>query len=147
LFSGGGIIVAIIVAQATGTGRVVRWSALKEGRLEDATRLGTLFFTTTLPDVITCLLAAAEAADPKYRLVTVIPNGPTRASLDLAILGSGFEVLCSRRLVRGLFPVNPFAAEFGANYDVVVSINAPVELEAQWINELQANYPCRVVTK
>lgn len=74
---------AILRAQAKSTGRVVSWSALKRGELVDVTRLGSLFFSTTLPDVVTDLLAATEAIDPVRRVTTVVPNGPTTASLDL----------------------------------------------------------------
>jgi hypothetical protein len=108
--------------RATGSGRVVGWSELKEGRLVDATRFGRLLLTTTLTDVITDLCALAESVDGEYEIVMIVPNGPTSASLDMKLLGLGFEIVCSRRLVRGWFPFNPIAAEFGANYDVVVTI-------------------------
>jgi hypothetical protein len=84
--------------------------------------------------------------DKGYRLVTVVPNGPTTAALDLALLGTGFEIICSRRLVRGLFPLNPFAAEFGSNYDVVVTINASSdEVRSKVMGLLQSKYPCTVI--
>lgn len=133
---------AILRARAKGTGRVVRYAALKRGELVETTRLGSFFFSTTLPDVMTDLIAAVEEIDPNRRVRTVVPNGPTTASLDLAITGSGFEIVCSRRLVRGLFPLNPFAAEFGSNYDVVVSINAAPAIEARLIEQLRGKYEC-----
>ena len=111
-----------IHAHATGSGRIVGWKEMKEGQLVDTSRLARFFLTTVLTDVITDLCALAESLDETYRFVTVVPNGPTTASLDVSLLGQGFEISCSRRLVRGLFPFNPFAAEFGSNYDVVVSI-------------------------
>ena len=132
----------ILRVRAKGTGRVVRYSALKRGALVETTRLGSLFFSTTLPDVITDVLAATEEFDQNRRVTTVVPNGPTTASLDLAIMGNGFEVLCSRRLVRGLFPLNPFAAEFGSNYDVVVSIKAATEVESRLVDMLRGKYEC-----
>lgn len=65
------------------------------------------------------------------------------AALDLALLGTGFEILCSRRLVRGLFPLNPFAAEFGSNYDVVVTVTASSdEIQSKVMGLLQSKYPC-----
>lgn len=133
---------AILRVRAKGTGRVVRYSALKRGELVETTRLGSLFFSTTLPDVITDLLDAAEELDPNRRVTTVVPNGPTTASLDLAVTGNGFEILCSRRLVRGLFPLNPFAAEFGSNFDVVVSIKATPEAESWLVERLRGKYEC-----
>ena len=58
-----------------------------------------------------------------------VPQGWTSAPLDVAVNGSGFSVACSRRLVRGWFPLNPFAAEFGSNFDVVVSDSLPMSSE------------------
>jgi hypothetical protein len=137
---------ATIRVQATGDGRIVGWSELKQGRLVDTSRLARLFFTTTLTDVITDLCALAESFDKGYRIVTVIPNGLTTAALDLALLGAGFEIICSRRLVRGLFPLNPFAAEFGSNYDVVVTFNASSDdVRSKVLGLLQSKYPCSVI--
>src|SRR5688572_28997347 len=81
--------------RATGSGRIVGWSELKQGRLVDASRLGRLFLTTTLTDVITDLCALAESLDADYQVVMLIPNGPTTASLDLKLVGSGFEIVCA----------------------------------------------------
>jgi hypothetical protein len=135
-----------IRVQATGSGRIVGWSELKQGRLVDASRLARLFFTTTLTNVITDLCALAESPDKGYRIVTVVPNGPTTAALDLALLGTGFEIMCSRRLVRGLFPWNPFAAEFGSNYDVVVTVTASsAEMQSKVVGLLQSKYPCTMI--
>ena len=132
--------------QATGDGRIVGWSELKQGRLVDTSRLARLLFTTTLTDVITDLCVLAESLDKGYRIVTVVPNGPTTTALDLALLGTGFEIMCSRRLVRGLFPLNPFAAEFGSNYDVVVTVNASSdEVRSKVVGLLQSKYPCTVI--
>ena len=138
---------ATIRVQATGDGRIVGWSELKQGRLVDTSRLARLFLTTTLTDVITDLCALAESFDKGYRIVMVVPNGPTTAALDLALLGTGFEIMCSRRLVRGLFPLNPFAAEFGSNYDVVVTVNSSSdEVRSKVMGLLQSKYPYTVIT-
>jgi hypothetical protein len=137
---------ATIRVQATGDGRIVGWSELKQGRLVDTSRLARLFLTTTLTDVITDLCLLAESLDKGYRIVTVVPNGATTTALDLALLGTGFEIMCSRRLVRGLFPLNPFAAEFGSNYDVVVTVNASAdEVRSKVVGLLQSKYPCTVI--
>jgi len=137
---------AIIRVQAKGTGRVVGWSELKQGRLVDTSRFGRLFATTTLTDVIADLCELADSLDKEYRIVTIVPNGPTTAALDLALLGTDFEVVCSRRLVRGLFPLNPFAAEFGSNFDVVVTVNgASTEAKSKVVGLLQSKYPCTVI--
>jgi hypothetical protein len=134
--------------QATGSGRIVGWSELKQGRLVDTSRLARFFFTTTLTDVITDLCALAESLDKGYWIVTVVPNGPTTAALDLALLGTGFEIICSRRLVRGLFPLNPFAAEFGANYDVVVTVTASsAEVQSKIVGLLESKYLCTMIAK
>lgn len=132
--------------QATGTGRVVSHSHLKQGVLRDASRLGSLFFTTTIPDVISDLLDLCASFDKDCHVEVLIPNRATSASLDLVINGKGFSVLCARRLVRGLFPLNPFAAEFGANYDVLVTIDAAEQpVHDKIVGMLQGKYPCRAV--
>ena len=136
---------ATIRVQATGNGRIVGWQELKAGRLVDKSRLATLFFTTTLTNVITDLCALAESLDKSYRIVTVVPNGPTTAALDLALLGKGFQIMCSRRLVRGLFPLNPLAAEFGSNYDVVVTVSSSDEVQSKVVGMLQSKYPSLVI--
>jgi hypothetical protein len=133
---------AILRVRAKSTGRVVCYAALKRGELVGTTRLSSLFSSTTLPDVMTDLIAAAEEIDPNRRVRAVVPNGPATASVDLAITGSGFEIVCSRRLVRGWFPLNPFAAEFGSNYDIVVSIHAPPEIETRLAEQLCGKYEC-----
>lgn len=80
--------------------------------------------TTVLTDVVTDLCQIAESIDAKYRIVTMFPNGATTTSYDMALVGDGFEILCGRRLVRGLFPLNPLAPEFGSNFDVLVTLAA-----------------------
>lgn len=137
---------AIIRVQAKGSGRIVGSSELKQGRLVDVSRLARLFFTTTLTDVIADLCVLAESLDKGYRIVSVVPNGPTTAALDLALLGTGFEIVCSRRLVRGMFPLNPFAAEFGSNFDVVVTVNASsAEVQSKVVGLLQSKYACTII--
>lgn len=135
-----------IRVEATGNGRIISWSELKQGRLVDTSRLARLFLTTTLTDVITDLCTLAGSLDRAYRIVTVIPNSPTTSALDLVLLGTGFEIMCSRRLVRGLFPLNPFAAEFGSNYDVVVTVTASsAEVQSKVLGLLQSKYPCTMI--
>ena len=114
---------SVIRVRATADGRVVRWSDLKQNRLVDTQGIGRLLaFTTTLTDVVTDLCSLAELLDGNFRIVTVVPNGHTTTSFDLALIGDDFELTCGRRLVRGGFPFNPLAAEFGCNYDVLVTI-------------------------
>ena len=139
-------VMTTLHVHATRTGRVVKWAALKRGQLVDASRLGSLFFTTTLPDVITDLIDFCQTRDKNCCVEMIVPNGPTRVSMDLAIVGRDFKVVCSRRLVRGLFPLNPLAAEFGGNYDVVVTIesgNQPIQDKIAQM--LRSKYSCREI--
>lgn len=127
--------------QATGNGRIVGWAEMKEGRLVDASWFGRI--TTTLTNVITDVCELAEALDPDYRIVMLIPNGLTGTSLDMKLVGQGFEVICARRLVRGWFPFNPIAAEFGSNYDVIVTIAGDsVRAKSAFEEMLRTKYPC-----
>ena len=134
---------SILRVKANGTGRVVSWNALKRDELRDASPIERMIcLTTVLPDVINDVLETTKDCDPHRRVTCVVANGPTSAALDLAIIGGEFEVNCARRLVRGMFPLNPFAAEFGRNYDVVVTINAKPALEASLTMRLRSRYQC-----
>ena len=127
--------------RATGTGRIVDWAALKNGVMIDRSVFSGI--TTTLPDVITDLCKTAELLDSAFQVHTIVPNGPTRVSLDLRIFGAGFDIVCARRLVRGWFPLNFLAAEFGGNYDVVVTLFAEsANIEARFLRMLTSKYDC-----
>ena len=105
-------------AKATGSGWIVNWPRFKKGELVRCSRWKCLL-TTVLTDVVSDVIECARGLDPKFAITPLFPNGFTTASFDVAIKGNGFHVNCGRRLVRGMFPFNPFAAEFGSNYDVL----------------------------
>jgi hypothetical protein len=128
--------------RATADGRIVGWAELKEGSLVDTTRLSRLFFTTTLTDVIADLCAWSQEFDSSYRIAMLIPNGPVSVSLDLKLVGTDFEVVCARRLVRGWFPLNPIAAEYGCNYDVVVTVSGNSDIATEIAKRLRTKYSC-----
>lgn len=128
--------------RATADGRIVGWSELKKGRLVDTTRLSRLFLTTTLTDVIADLCAWSQEFDSNSRIEMLIPNGPATASLDIKLVAKGFEIVCARRLVRGWFPLNPIAAEFGSNYDVVVTITGGSPNVTEMLRRLRTKYLC-----
>lgn len=127
--------------RANGTGRIVAWKPLIEGRLVTPPFLERFVrMTTTLPDVIVDVIEATRLHDPDTRLVCIVPNGPTTTQLDLSLTGRDFQIVCSRRLVRGWFPLNPFAPEFGANYDVVLTAHGDSEFVSELIQGLQSRY-------
>ena len=128
--------------RATADGRIVGWAELKKGRLFDTTRLSRLFLTTTLTDVIADLCMWSQEFDSDFRIEMLIPNGPSTASLDLKLVARDFEIVCARRLVRGWFPFNPIAAEFGSNYDVVVTVTGNFEIVTQVVSRLRFKYEC-----
>jgi hypothetical protein len=85
-----------------------------------------------------------EEIDASCSIVPLFPNGFTTAQFDISIRGKGFEVKCGRRLARGLFPLNPFAAEFGANYDVLITVSAAEpEFEEAIANVVSGKYLCK----
>ncbi len=118
----------IIKTKATKTAYTISWSKFKDSVVKKQSRL-SLTPTTLIPDVIDDLFKKSEELDSAFKVQIIIPNGYTSASMDFAIIGHNFEVTCSRRLVRGCFPFNPFAAEFGGNYDVTCTINAENNIE------------------
>lgn len=129
--------------QAKGTGRLVNWSRFKRGELVDQSRL-SLSLTTVIPDVITDVIAACQGRTTEMEIKPLFPNGFTTASFDIAIQGDGFHVNCGRRLVRGGFPLNPLAAEFGANYDVLLIISAEDPgIEEEIADSVRGKYMCQ----
>jgi hypothetical protein len=133
----------ILRIKAKSTGRRVSWAGLKENRLVAPPH--AFATTVTLPDVITDVQDLCNSIDPDWRIITLYPNHWLSASLDLVFVGRGYKVVCARRLTRGWFPFNFFAAEFGKNYDVVMTINADSsETEARFLTMLKEKYECTV---
>jgi len=131
-------------AKATGSGRIVNWRRFKKGELVDCNRWNCLL-TTVLTDVVTDVIGWAKTTDPTCTVTPLFPNGFTTASFDIAIKGTGFQVNCGRRLVRGWFPLNPIAAEFGSNYDVYVTVTADTpEVENRIAEEVRRKYACEI---
>lgn len=127
--------------RATGNGRIVDSAQLKRARLVDADLMWRLFLpTTTLTNVVADLYVAAEALDRDARIVILVPNSLRNPSLNLMLVGAGFEIVCAQRLVRGWLPL---AAEFGSNYDVVVTIGGEsAEARAAVEKVLRSKYVC-----
>ena len=129
----------VLKVRARGDGRIVNWSGLKQGRLVDVSRLTGM--TMTLTDVVSDLCSFAESLDREYRVETLVPNGPGVTSYDLVLIGIGFSIVCSLRVVRGWYPLNPFAAEWGVNYDVIVTAHAESsETETHVVAMLTSKY-------
>ena len=108
--------------RAGGSGRVVNWSAFKRGELIDGRSSAAI--TVVLTDAVSDLISECRRLDPECHLVVLSPNGFFKSSFDLRLEGRDFSVVCGRRLVRGMFPLNPLAAEFGRNFDVVVTVTS-----------------------
>ena len=126
--------------KANGSGRVVNWLKFKKGILVDQSRI-SFTPTTVLTDAITDIYSICKSLDNNCEINIINPNGFTSASFDIAIIGKGYKVNCSRRLTRGLFPLNPLAAEFGSNYDVVFSIETEsTETEEKLTSKIKSTY-------
>ena len=127
--------------QATGKGQVVSYFQFIKHKLTPASIWECLTgFTTVIPNVINDVMDYCKNADPQYSFRVIIPNGVTSASFDILLAGQNFRIQCSRRLVRGWFPLNPFAAEFGSNYDVIFSIVAEGSFESLLLKTLKDKY-------
>ena len=134
----------ILKATATGSGQVVNWSKFKKGVLVPCSRWNCLL-TTVLTDVVTDVIDCAKKMDPTCKIIPLFPNGFTTASFDIAIRGKTFQINCGRRLSRGLFPMNPIAAEFGSNYNVLVTITADTsKLEVKIAKMVRSKYACEI---
>lgn len=137
----------ILRIRSNGTGRRVDWSTFKQGQLVDRKlpRLGGA--TTVLTDVVSDIHDFCHSLDSNCRLVTVIPNGFSAVTFNLAFICEGLEVTCTRRLVRGGFPFIFVAQEFGSNYDVVVTVNGTDKESAEkMVQLLHSTYQCCTVT-
>lgn len=136
----------ILRVKATAAGRRVWWSDFKQSRLVDAPFSLSPAPRTILTNVVTDLCAECESLDRNCHLVTVIPNGFRSFTFNLAITGNGFEVTCTRRMVRGWFPLNPFAAESAANFDIIVTINGEDEVVNKLTAMIKSKYECSDVS-
>ncbi len=131
-----------LLAKAKGTGRVVNWSRFKQGEWVDQSRI-SVTPTTVIPDVIVDVMEKCESIDPSYSVEALFPNGFTTAQFDIAIRGGAFEVNCGRRLARGMFPLNPIAAEFGGNYDVLLTVSSSDQkIEEEIAEVVSRKYEC-----
>mgnify|MGYP001132254439 CR=1 FL=1 len=117
--------------RATRTSRTVSYTEFKKGNIVDQKRM-SFTPTTVIPDVLDNVLGLCAVLDSKYVISILAPNSPTTASIDLSIAGEGYKVVCERRLVRGLLPLNPFAAEFGGNYDLIFTVEAEPKLQERF---------------
>jgi hypothetical protein len=133
----------MLLAKAEGTGRVVNSSRFNQGEWVDQNRI-SLTPTTVIPDVIVDVMEKCQSMDPSCSVETLFPNGYTTAQFDIAVRGSAFDVTCGRRLVRGFFPLNPIAAEFGRNYDVLVTVSsAEPKIEEEIAAAVSQKYICK----
>jgi hypothetical protein len=133
-----------IRAMATGSGLIINWLRFKKGELVPCSRWSCLL-TTVLTDVVTDLIDCAIGIDPTCTVTPLFPNGFTTTTFVIAIKGKGFLLICARRLVRGLFPLNPIAAEFGRNYDVLITVTADTpEVAKRIIEEVRRKYVCSI---
>ena len=120
--------------KAKGTGKIVDWSCFKNNELKETNRIDALL-TTVIPDIVADIMNLLEEKKVETSLSVIFPNGFTTASFDILLKSENFQILLGRRLVRGYFPLNPLAAEFGANYDVLVSLYGEDEI----LNEIENN--------
>lgn len=136
-----------LLAKAEGTGRVVNWSQFKQGEWVDQSRI-SLSPTTVIPDIIVDVMEKCKSVDADCFIEPLFPNGFTTAQFDISIKGKGFQVNCGRILARGLFPLNPIAAEFGSNYDVLVTVSATDQgVEDMLASVVSDKYKCKKVIK
>jgi hypothetical protein len=129
--------------QAKGTSRVVNWSRFKQGELVDQSRW-SFSLGTVIPDVIADVITICQGLTKEMEIKTLFPNGFSTASFDIAIRANGFDVNCGRRLIRGGFPLNPLAPEYGANFDVLLAVSSEdPTIEEQIASAVREKYTCQ----
>lgn len=134
-------IEATVLVKATGTGAIVGTQKLMEEEVVNASRIEKKFMTTTLPNVITDLITIAKERDPDTCIELTIPSTFVSADLSIILKGGDFTINCERKLAR--FFWFPFMAEFGSNYNILVSTNSTSQ-EFQTIirSHLEGSYKC-----
>lgn len=116
----------LFVVEAKGTGRIVSWKKFKEGEFVDRSRF-SLSFTTVLTDAVNDMYSICREFDNNCKIVIIEPNGFTTSKFRIVFKGANYSIVCERILVRGGFPFNPLAAEYGKNYNVLFSVDTQNE--------------------
>ena len=126
--------------RAKGSGKVIDWNRFISGEIKNTGRTGA-FLTIVLPDVIAEILNFLDEKEITATISSVFPNGFSTSSFDITVSGDDFKILLGRRLIRGLFPINMFAAEFGSNYDALIFLSGKnpilLEIEEKIISQFQ----------
>lgn len=142
------MISRVFRTKATGTGSFVDWKKFKlDGELEEANPIGSALLTTTIPNPLSDLINFFHEKKIPFKISTIFPNGFLTASFDILITTPKAHILCGRRLVRGLFPLNPIAAEFGKNYDLLFSISGEAELSSAIVETVLSKYESKEITE
>lgn len=132
---------SLLRIRATKTGLVVDYRKFLEGKVVPASRILKGFMTTTLPDVMTDIQELCFQRQPETEIEIGVPNSFVTANLVVAYRSQEFRVICGRTLVRGL--LNPFAAEFGKNYDILTYIESDLkEFHDELRSVLETKYEC-----
>jgi hypothetical protein len=133
------------LVQAKGNGRIISWTRFKSGELVNQSRL-SFSPTTILTDAINDMYNICRQFDSDCKIEIIEPNDYTTASFRIAFRGADYSIICERILVRGGFPFNPVAAEFGKNYDVLFSIYTQIEeIEQSIYNHFKNKYRMKEV--
>lgn len=128
------------VVEAKSNGRIVSWKKFKEGRFVDQSRF-SLTPTTVLTDAVNDIYNICRQFDNDCKIQIIKPNGFTTAKFRIMFKGENYSIVCERVLVRGGFPFNPLAAEYGKNYNVIFNVDTQIEEFEQKIYEyFKSNY-------
>jgi hypothetical protein len=128
------------IVEAMGNGRVVNWRELKKGKFVDQRSL-SFSITTILTDAVVDMYNICREFDKDCKIVVIEPNGFTTSKFRIAFRGANYSVICERIKARGGFPLNPLAAEFGKNYNILFNINTQAEeLQKKIYNHFKNKY-------
>jgi len=118
-------------------GEVVGWWAFRKGRFKSPDWFGRCFgVTTALTDAVTTMWKLCQEIDPKSQRFVIVPNGFTSSYFRIEFRSQQFLVEAERRLARGAFPLNPLAAEFGGNYEVIFHLVSEDDAVLQQLGDL-----------
>ncbi|MCF6312067.1 MAG: hypothetical protein L3J39_06420 [Verrucomicrobiales bacterium] len=135
---------SLLHSRATKTGLIVDHRKFLEGEVVPASRILKGFMTTTLPNVMTDIQEYCFQKRLDTEIEIGVPNSFVTANLVVAYRSQSFRVICGRSVVRSLW--NPFAAEFGKNYDVMTFIESDMKkFHDELRSLLTTKYECRIL--
>lgn len=130
---------AALRIRARGTGSIACVRSLREGVLVRTSRARTAL-TYVVPDAMEEVLRICEALPEPIEIRPIRTGTMTSTDMDLEIANPSIHLVIGRRRARGFLIF--FAAEFGSNYDILLTIFRGDPEVVSRIEEAVRGYTC-----